>query len=502
MTWNRKNAIERIKGVAHSIPAIEVSALTREMNLDNVTLGKPKRIAGAHVYCAVANEAAYITDPLDVHDPEAARELARTVHLWQREISRVVEDFDAVQIHFQGTRLHAILYRPVGDAAEIALRALAMAAAVELTTRLAFNGIVGEAELEIITGASYGETLATRSGSRGDSELLFLGDAANQGAKAISKDARLRATGDLVELIDTSDGRPQITQEDDGYFRVDIGRTKVEEIVEDLDLDWSIDGSSTRVTNDAEAIGVDSFKVSHATGTIDKDNLGPSNVKLNHAASAFGDVDGFTALVQERMASGDEAGLVRLFHILRAELRHVTVRDFDTLRVQYQGDRIQALRHLKADDETDRALKAVRLAAAWQSSIEDSIPAVEPDVTAVHLAVGLGAGPTLITKLGKTGNRDVICLGSEVREASAIEGRLDADEVGLSSAVHGALPARVAALFTWSEEKGCYLAKGLRYNDVLLAEEAEQLDGGNGGAKAAATVGGASVHRPRPRWAY
>ena len=115
------------------------------MNLENVTLPKPKRITGVHLYSAVDNEAAHVTDFFDVDDREAARAPVRAVHLWQRELSRVVcTDFDAAKIHFQGTRLHGLVYRPVGSIHEIAARAIVLARAIEITTAQAFNEVLGD----------------------------------------------------------------------------------------------------------------------------------------------------------------------------------------------------------------------------------------------------------------------------------------------------------------------------------------------------------------------
>ncbi len=48
------------------------------------------------------------------------------MHLWQREVSRIIaSDFDAAKVHFQGTRVHILVYRPVGSSAELCARAIA-----------------------------------------------------------------------------------------------------------------------------------------------------------------------------------------------------------------------------------------------------------------------------------------------------------------------------------------------------------------------------------------
>lgn len=509
MSWNKQKSMERIRRIDRDIPTIEVSRLQRKMNLDNVTLGKPKVIEGVHVYSAVANEAAHITEPLDPGDQEAALAPLRAVHLWQRELGHIVsKDFDAAKIHFQGTRLHALAYRPVGDVIEMVSRAVALVHAIDITTRRAFNEMLGdEAGFKLASGASFGETLATRSGAAGDSELLFLGNASNQGAKAIKADTRLRVTPEIVGFIyDQLDGI-DFADMGDGYYRLSMTQDGVDAVVDKYGLTWSLDKSRKRIEDDLNYTPLDKVGVSKATANIDKDRLSLTSSKLNDAASLFGDVDGFTGMVEAAVTDDEKERMIRRFHVMRAELRHVTVQDFDTLRVQYQGDRVQALRHMPCDDERDRALRAVRLAAAWQSSMEETITATLDDITGAHLAVGLDVGPTIVSKLGEHGNRDMICLGKPVRRAAKIQGKLDGDEVGISDALRNLLPQRVADLFRWDQSKNAHVVRGLRYNAVVLAEEAEKLDRSNDASNGTvnktgiATVGGGVREvAPRPRW--
>jgi class 3 adenylate cyclase len=502
MGWNRDRSIERIKRADKNISEITVTPLTREMNLENVTLTKPKSVTGVHLYSAVVNEAGHITDALDVADQDAARSPLRAVHLWQREISRVVcTDFGAAKIHFQGTRLHALVYRPVSDEQEIAMCAIALAHAVRLTTET-LNDVLGdEAGFSLAAGAAFGETLATRSGPRGDSELLFLGDAANQGAKCIKSGLALQVTKDLVDLLDKDVEGLAVIDLGGERFRVTMTQTAVEAVVERYKLDWTLDQSRKRIEEDLANTPLDKVGVSKATTAIDKDKLSLANSKLNAAVSLFGDIDGFTAIVEDATTNDAKARLIRRFHLMRSELRHVCTSDFDTLRVQYQGDRIQSLRHLPHGTPEDRALEAVKLAAAWQSTMEDTLPAVLGVLDAAHLAIGLDVGATAVSRLGERGNRDMICLGKPVRRAAKIEGKLDGNEIGLSDALLKLLPDRVGELFDWDAGKNCHVAKGLTYNDVVDAVEADRLD--NSAAVARTRVpalAGADAYTPRPRW--
>lgn len=522
MAWKKEKSRERIERIAEGIPEIAISDLTREMNLENVTLGRPKRIRGVHLYQGLANEQRLIDDILDAEDQDAARAPVRRVHLLQREVARIVRDFDAAQVHFQSTRLHALTYRPVSDEAEIVGRAVTMACAIDLMVRKALNpALPDDPDLVCVAGASYGSVLATRSGARGDSELLFVGDPANRGAKAIDATARLRVTPEICVLLDPGLGVEPADQ-GDGHHALSMSEEAIDAAVERFGIDWSLDRSRRRVEDDAEAIPLDAIKISKATAEIDKGALGPSNTKLNEAISAFGDLDGFTAIVEGAASDEERAKLVRDFHVMRAELRHVAVQDVPpTLRVQYQGDRIQVLRHLPHDDAEARALAIVEVAAGWQSSMTETLPEFLHN-DAVKLATGLAAGPTVVTKVGRRGNRDVVALGRGVRRAERIQRNLDGDEVGIDGEIYELLPEDLAAKFGWRAGTQGYVAEDLRANELAYALEASSLDHGEpqrvtagevasvGLALGAAGLAGAAANRaaarernatPRRRWA-
>lgn len=507
MSWNKERSAARIRAIDDRIPAIEISRLERKMDLDNVTLGKPKIVEGVHVYAAVANEAAHITDLLDPSDQDGAKRPLRAVHLWQREIGRIVcNDFDAAKIHFQGTRLHGLVYRPIGSQTEVVGRAVALAMRLKSprvsSSTTSWRMTPASASPAEPRSEKCSPLAAARPVTRSSSSWATpLTRAPRQSSPGLDSASPPRSS----TLWATSSTGPTSQTRGDGYYRLSLTQAGVEAVVEKYKLGWSLANSRKRITSDLDNTPLDRVGVSKATASIDKDRLSLANSKLNDSVSLFGDADGFTAMVEEATTDDAKQRMIRRFHIMRAELRHVTVQDFDTLRVQYQGDRIQALRHMPHGEESARALRAVRLAAAWQSSMEETLTPALGELSGVHLAVGLGVGPTVVSKLGEHGNRDMICLGKAVRRAAKIEGALDGDEVGICDAVTGLLPQRVANLFTWDGGKNCHVARGLRFNDVVLAEEAEKLDtangsNGNDSSSAPAVGSGLREHAPRPRW--
>src|SRR3954471_5641846 len=133
MGWKKDKSEQRVKRIAASIGDIEITDLTREMNLANVKLRKPKRIHGVHLYLQPTNEKQLIEELLSCDDIDAAKAILRRVHIYERETGRIIRDFDAAQIHFQGIRLHALTYRPIGDQAKAVAQAVLMAAAIDLS---------------------------------------------------------------------------------------------------------------------------------------------------------------------------------------------------------------------------------------------------------------------------------------------------------------------------------------------------------------------------------
>jgi len=480
MAWTIENSRARIARIAAAIPEIQISDLAREMTLSNVKLATPKRITGVHSYIALANEQRIVDDLLDVDGHDAAKRAARCLHLYQRAVGRTADTFGAARVHFQGSRLHSLTYRPFSDHAQIAARTVAMALAADLVVRRALNpALKDDPDLKLAAGAAYGESLATMSGSRGDSELLFIGDPANDGAKAIDVASCLRVTAELLELLDCDGLGIEATEEPDGRYALAMSQEAIEELADLFKIDWTLDAATQKINDDAEAISLESVGIGKAVAEIDKERLSLSNCKLNQALTVFGDLDGFTGIVASAMGDDERlADLVRSFHIVRAELRHVAVADYrPTLRVQYQGDRIQLMRHLPHDDADKRALQALRIAAAWNSSLTQTLPEVL-HLEGLGVATGIADGPTLISKLGTRGNRDIVTVGHGVRRAERIQRNLDGGEIGLDGATLELLPEDLQQLFEWRPGAQAHVCADRDINDIEIALRAATYDEG------------------------
>lgn len=469
MAWEHDRSLERSQERYEQVSDVEVAKVTRELEFDNISLTEPREVHGAHLYVDIPA----FTDIVNRGgDEKTEQETLRRLHLQAREITKVVEtDFDAVKVHFQGPKLHAIVYRPIDGDTEIADTAVLAAAAVRETIAICDDLFGADDPWEAAGGIDLGDSVATRDGVAGDRELLFLGTAANRAAKIIS--SGLRLTSEVVDAV-SDDIADHLEDVGDGLYEFDATADELADLIETRGLWWWADNSRDRLGKAMESCPAGRVKVSGTTGSIDLDKLGLANVKKVQAASLFIDVDGFTAYVADAEDGDDLDEAVRAWHVLRSEMRDVAVTDFDAARIQYAGDRMQAIVYLPVDDAAAVALKAVKIAAGINGSFHHTLPQVVGDA-ALPVAIGIAHGTTLVSRLGEHGDPDVIAVGAPVEEAVAIQLRLDGDRIGIPRNLRDQLPDYLQSAFSWNSTAGCYVAAGLTADRIDLLEKGQRI---------------------------
>ena len=119
------------------------------------------------------------------------------------------------------------------------------------------------------------------------------------------------------------------------------------------------------------------------------------------AASVFGDVSGFTAYIDKSAEENNAKAALRALHAIRKEMASVVKHDFGGIRVQFQGDRVQALFHLPQGDEKRVAVRAVDTAVALQSAMELVIKKILPEAAELGMEVGFFGGSDSGLKAGR-----------------------------------------------------------------------------------------------------
>ena len=196
MSWNYNTSLSRVQAHLYSMGEIEVEKLVRDSDLQSLLSETCCReIYGAHVYVDIPNFSDLATMTAEGED---YRRVIQAVHLYEREVARIVEDesiFDGVRIHFQGTKLHALFFRPIDDAMEIATRAVLLQMVLRHFVRYIFNLEFPKLpNLSLSGGVDLGSAIGTKNGHRGDRELLFLGAPANYAAKILTGTDDIRVT--------------------------------------------------------------------------------------------------------------------------------------------------------------------------------------------------------------------------------------------------------------------------------------------------------------------
>lgn len=495
MSWDYEESLERIRHHLDDMGEIEVEKLTREADLGNLlSETKCREIFGAHVYVGVTNFAKLASE--GAYSEDDYKRLIRGIHLYQREVSRIVEGdemFDGLRVHFQGPTLHALFYRPIDDGEDLASRAVLLQLVLKDFIASVFNPAFPDYDpFEIAGGADIGDTIGTRNGSRGDRELLFLGPAANRSAKIVSSAGRLRITGEVYDAL--PDDLREVCEDvgDDLYRVMAASQGKLDELLEARGIRWNREKSAERIEEDKEKFPLKDISYGSADKLIDMDSLSIYKNKKVLAASVFADVSGFTAYVDDAETAEEKKEALRVFHAIRRELATVVKNDHEGVRVQYQGDRVQALFHLPKDEEEGIAAEAVEAAVGLQSSIEHTIKEALPEAEDLGLAVGVDVGTTLASKLGTRGHRDRICVGVPVENAADLEERSDGGRIAVTQRVYEALPENLSDHFSYDSGASCYVADGLTMDKLDLAKRAKDYNAGRA-ALIATTATGAVI---------
>jgi class 3 adenylate cyclase len=482
MSWNYETSLKRIKERLETAGQIEIEKLVRDADLRNLLSETVCReIFGAHVYVDLPNFAKLASEI----EGEEYRRVIQAVHLYQREVTRIVEDeemFDGVRVHFQGPKLHALFFRPIDASADLAAKAVLLQAVLREFVATVFNPAYPSLEdLEIAGGADIGDSIGTQDGMKGDRELLFIGAPANYAAKIVAGAGKVRLTERVFKSL-PKEVRPFCSQTKEGEYSLDqIGSATLRNLLEVVNVKWDPKKSSERLDEEKRKFPLKDILYSDAETLIDLDSLSIVNNKRVLATSLFADVDGFTRYVDKATTVAEKKSALKVFHAIRHEMAAVIKHDFSGLRIQYQGDRVQALFHLPKDKPSSIVEKAVEAATGLQSSMEYTLKECLPESASLSLAVGIDVDLTLVSKLGIRSERDRICVGLGVEDAEECQERCRGRETGVTSEVYALLDGPTKQNFSYDKERDLYVAAG------LTAEVAERQK------KAAAYAGGGSV---------
>lgn len=472
MGWSKAKSDKRIADHLASMGEIEIKPLEREVNDLGSVLSESKcrEIASSHVYVDISN-----FSDLASGDPSKAplqyRKLIRATHVYQRVVTKLVEDtFGGVRVHFQGPRLHALFYRP-SDEGVRARKAVLLQLVIADFVESIFNPAFSEIEnLTVRSGSDIGTVIGTRNGVGGDREMLFVGDAANVAAKIIGGTETTYLTSRVYELLPETFKRQCWAVSN--HFRISAPTVTLDTLLEEDDIPYDRSAYGALVAAERDAVDLDGVSYSDAYVRISFNELSVVNNKRVEAATVFADLSGFTAYVTAASTEKEKKDRLRVFAAIRKELAKVAKDDYDGVRVQYQGDRVQVLLHLPRGDSQQIAEGAIKIALAMQSSMEITLKAALPEAAELKLAIGIDMGSTLASRYGTRGQRDRMCMGRSVDEAAEIEDASAGGDTAIFQVVYEYLSDQSKKLFSLSGSR--YVARRKLLDDYDRAQEASK----------------------------
>jgi class 3 adenylate cyclase len=475
MSWNYQRSYDRIRTHLDTMGEIEVAKLKREADLEQLLSETTCRdIYGAHVYVQVSNFARLASDGLYAEDDY--KHLIQGLHIYERAVTRIVEGLGGLLVHFQGPKLHALFYRPINDGEALATRAVLLQLVLKDFVKTIFNTAFSDCDdFTIAGGTDLGNAIGTMDGINGDRELLFVGAPANHAAKIISTAHRMRLTQQIYDTL-PNDLRTVCFQTVDGSYQMQpVTGDRLDTLLKAHGLTWNRDMSTRHVEEDKERFPQEDIAYSSAEVLIEVDDLSIFNNKRVLGASIFADVSGFTHYIDAATSDEKKQEALRVLHAIRKETARVIMGDFNGVRIQYQGDRIQGLFHLPQDDEEVIAQKVVEAAVGLQSSMEHTLKTCLPEAKDLRLAIGIDMGTTLVSKLGARGQRDRICLGEEVECAAQLEERSEGGQIAVSTAIYEILPDELRDHFTYSATVQGFVATNLTAEKVERAARGSKI---------------------------
>lgn len=477
-TWNHDRAAAHIDAKLKDVEKVEIIDYKRDLSLENIPTNRAYRVNAAHVYVDILN----LDDMLAVTQVEGETCHKRTLRFLNqhyRAVARILARADAKRVDFHNQRLHGIVTKPYSTVSEADRIHRAVAIAKLVIDVLAETGDDDEQipNAKVRVGIDSGECLAVNNGRSGYREPLFLGDPANLAAKL--------AAGRAGGIFLTNNARKAI-----GLASVDdpkatpLTASEIGRCEDIADLDVTKDEIIEEWRDDLANNPIGAFVFSAHTPPLrylDIAALTPANSRRQDALSLYGDLDGFTAFVRRNITNNAES-VVKVLHVIRAELDRVISAEFDGLKIRFIGDCIHALICEGTAFNTDgpaTVSTATLCAGAMRSSFElalEKLSAKGIVTSGLGLQIGFEYGPVTVTRLGLHGDKTRCSVSRGVRASEAEQLRCGADETAIGNVAHNVGSDAVRDLFGSTRK-----VANLDYDAAVDA----LADGGDETAKAA-----------------
>jgi class 3 adenylate cyclase len=474
MPWNEQKSRDRVVQNDFSDFEVNVCDLARTMDFHELGTKDVRSVNGVHIYADVPNFHKAVTDA--GNDKTEQKKLIRAASVLRRVQGDLLIENDIGEIQQQAARLHCLNFKPYHEEDKRAKRAVGAAIILNSYLYDVFNDVFRDViNFHSAVGLASGRSYIANIGFHGDRELICLGTCANLGAKVINGTDTITITEDVYKLL--SDCLKEYFEKSRTvdtvvtYQAVGLRWSKHPSLMEELGLTFDAEKLKKKTEDYRDAWTLSEMEITEANSLIDPDNLTERKSKRTPAVAIFADLDGFTKYVQEAEEDNAVIPLVRQFHMIRREFHCVIKDDYPGLVLQHQGDRTFAIMHMPSGDNLDeRCQNAVNVAIGLQSSMEHVLNERLVDRKDIHVAVGLDVGTALVTRLGKKGNRIVICIGPGVSSAEGLQLRSSAQEIRISETIFDVLKDKTLRE-QFKKDGDSYVAKRLTFPRLDELEE-------------------------------
>ena len=451
-TWNKDRAVTHIDAKIAEVKSVSIKEYSREKSLDNITVSEAYRVSGAHMYADILNldEMLNVTG---VEGEQCHKRMLRFLDLHYRAVTRILDRVEAKRVDFHNQRLHSVFVKPYNTEADAEKkRAQRAVAAAQLIIDVLNQTSDDEEKLpaaKVRIGIDTGRALAVNNGRRGNREPLFLGDPANHAAKITGK-------GKAAGIFLTNEARSAIglsTMEKPE--QISLTKEQVQACQEAAALQVTADTIVKEWREDLKNKPIGSFEFYAHTpplSTLDIETLTPANSRRQDAVSIYADISGFTAYVSQHIEQ-DTEDVVRVLHVIRAEMERVLMTEFEGRRVRFIGDCMHGLLCEGTAHATDAEMtvtNATLLGGALRSSFELALERLDEngyETGDIGLAIGFEYGPMTVTRLGMHADRIRCSVSRGALESESRQRLCDGDETAIGDAALNVATEPVRKLF-------------------------------------------------------
>jgi class 3 adenylate cyclase len=482
MAWDEQRARQRVMKHDFSDLEVNVADLSRERDFHTLGTKDVRRARGAHLYADVSNFHDAVADARG--DAQKLKKLVRAASVLRRVQGDLLRAYEIGVLQLQAARLHCLVYKPYNNEAERAMQAVILAVSLNSYLYDVFNDVFREVrDFDGAVGIAAGECLVANLGFRGGRELISLGSCANLGAKVIDGMDTITITEDAYALLPSA---LREHFEKSGtvagavtYRAMGLRWRERPRLAEAFGVQFDAERLKQRTEEYRDVLPLADMELSEAQVLIDLDALSERTSKRTSAVVLYADLDGFTRYVQAAERDEDVVSLVRILHMIRAELHAVVEQDYPGLVLQHQGDRLFTIMHMPPGDRFDKCCaNGLAIAIGLQSSMDHVLNACLQGRKDIHLAVGVDVGTVLVTRLGKKGAREVVCLGPQVTSAEGLQLRSVGRQIRISKAIYESIDDETLKRQFVKDNQSAYVAKGITFPNLDEIEEAVAAQAG------------------------